>query len=223
MIIINSPHNPSGGVLSSQDLAQLTKLVHGSDIIILSDEVYEHIIFDGRKHYPLISLPGMRDRTVRIGSAGKSFALTGWKVGYVCGAPEVLTPIIKAHQFTTFTTPPNLQKAVAAGLSKDQSYFNNLIKDLEGKRDYLSKALADIGFDVLPCDGTYFVTVDIRGVHNGRDEEFCRYITTEAKVAAIPVSVFYDIDGPSNLVRFCFSKRMEVLEEAMERLRKALT
>lgn len=223
LIIINSPMNPTGKAFHWDELEALAELCLRYDIYAVCDEVYEHLIFDGRKHYPLITLPGMRDRTVRIGSAGKSFALTGWKVGYVCGAPEVLAPIIKAHQFMTFTTPPNLQKAVAAGLSKKQSYFDALTKDLEVKRDYLAKALADIGFDVLPCDGTYFVTVDIRGVHNGRDEEFCRYITTEAKVAAIPVSVFYDIDGPSNLVRFCFSKRMEVLEEAMERLRKALT
>ncbi|KLN60436.1 aminotransferase [Kiloniella spongiae] len=223
LIIINSPMNPTGKAFHWDELEALAELCLRYDIYAVCDEVYEHLIFDGRKHYPLITLPGMRDRTVRIGSAGKSFALTGWKVGYVCGAPDVLTPIIKAHQFTTFTTPPNLQKAVAAGLSKDQSYFDNLTKDLETKRDYLAKALSDIGFDVLPCDGTYFVTVDIRGVHNGRDEEFCRYITTEAKVAAIPVSVFYDIEGPSNLVRFCFSKRMEVLEEAMKRLEKALS
>ncbi|WP_120496874.1 aminotransferase [Kiloniella sp. EL199] len=222
LIIINSPMNPTGKAFHWDELEALAELCLRYDIYAVCDEVYEHLIFDGRKHYPLITLPGMRDRTVRIGSAGKSFALTGWKVGYVCGAPEVLTPIIKAHQFTTFTTPPNLQKAVAAGLSKDQSYFDSLTKDLEAKRDYLAKALADLGFDVLPCDGTYFVTVDIRGVHNGRDEDFCRYITTEAKVAAIPVSVFYDIEGPSNLVRFCFSKRMEVLEEAMSRLKQAL-
>ncbi|WP_085900051.1 aminotransferase [Kiloniella majae] len=223
LIIINSPMNPTGKAFHWDELEALAELCLRYDIYAVCDEVYEHLIFDGRKHYPLITLPGMRDRTVRIGSAGKSFALTGWKVGYVCGAPEVLTPIIKAHQFTTFTTPPNLQKAVAVGLSKDQSYFDSLTKDLEVKRDYLAKALADIGFDVLPCDGTYFVTVDIRGVHSGRDEEFCRYITTEAKVAAIPVSVFYDIEGPSNLVRFCFSKRMEVLEEAVDRLKKALS
>ena len=223
LIIINSPMNPTGKAFHWDELEALAELCLRYDIYAVCDEVYEHLIFDERKHYPLITLPGMRDRTVRIGSAGKSFALTGWKVGYVCGAPEVLTSIIKAHQFTTFTTPPNLQKAVAAGLSKDQSYFNNLIKDLEGKRDYLSKALADIGFDVLPCDGTYFVTVDIRGVHSGKDEEFCRYITTEAKVAAIPVSVFFDMEGPTNLVRFCFCKRMEVLEEAVSRLKKALS
>ncbi|WP_085909538.1 aminotransferase [Kiloniella majae] len=223
LIIINSPMNPTGKAFHWDELEALAELCLRYDIYAVCDEVYEHLIFDGRKHYPLITLPGMRDRTVRIGSAGKSFALTGWKIGYVCGAPEVLTPIIKAHQFTTFTTPPNLQKAVAVGLSKDQSYFDNLTKDLEVKRNYLAKALADIGFDVLPCDGTYFVTVDIRGVHSGRDEEFCRYITTEAKVAAIPVSVFYDIEGPSNLVRFCFSKRMEVLEEAVDRLKKALS
>ena len=223
LIIINSPMNPTGKAFHWEELEALAELCLRYDIYAVCDEVYEHLIFDGRKHYPLITLPGMRDRTVRIGSAGKSFALTGWKIGYICGAPEVLAPIAKAHQFTTFTTPPNLQKAVAAGLLKDKSYFASMTKDLEAKRDYLAKALADIGFEVLPCDGTYFVTVDIRGVHNGRDEEFCRYITTEAKVAAIPVSVFYDMEGPSNLVRFCFSKRREVLEEAVSRLRKALS
>jgi len=160
---------------------------------------------------------------VRIGSAGKSFALTGWKVGYICAAPEVLGPISKAHQFTTFTTPPNLQKAVAAGLGKDQSYFDDLTKDLQEKRDYLTEGLTSIGFEVLPSDGTFFITADFRSLHNGRDEDFCHYITTEAKVAAVPVSVFYDAEGPSHLVRFCFSKRMEVLKEAVRRLGKTLS
>ena len=223
LILINSPMNPTGRAFHWGELEELAELCLRYDVYAICDEVYEHLIFDDRKHYPLITLPGMRDRTVRIGSAGKSFALTGWKVGYICAAPEVLAPIIKAHQFITFTTPPNLQKAVAVGLAKDQSYFDGLTADLQDKRDYLSKELSDIGFDVLPCDGTFFVMADIRGVHDGNDVEFCNYITTEAKVAAVPVSVFYDVEGPSSLVRFCFSKRMEVLEEAVRRLRKVLS
>ncbi|MEH6630722.1 MAG: aminotransferase [Halopseudomonas aestusnigri] len=223
LIIINSPMNPTGKAFHWEELEALAELCLRYDVYAVCDEVYEHQIYDGRKHYPLISLPGMRDRTVRIGSAGKSFALTGWKVGYICAAPEILAPISKAHQFTTFTTPPNLQKAVAVGLGKDQSYFDGLIGELQKKRDYLSKGLADIGFEVLRSDGTFFVTVDIRSLYKGRDEEFCHYITTEAKVAAVPVSVFYDTEGPTNLVRFCFSKRMDVLEEALRRLKKAFS
>ncbi|WP_419905775.1 aminotransferase [Kiloniella sp.] len=223
LILINSPMNPTGKAFHWDELEALAELCLRYDVYAVCDEVYEHQLYDGRKHYPLITLPGMRDRTVRIGSAGKSFALTGWKVGYICAAPELLAPISKAHQFTTFTTPPNLQKAVAAGLRKDQSYFDGLTSELQEKRDYLSKGLADIGFEVLHSDGTFFVTADISSLYKGRDEEFCRYITTEAKVAAVPISVFYDAEGPTNLVRFCFSKRMEVLEEALRRLKKAFS
>ncbi|WP_020592511.1 aminotransferase [Kiloniella laminariae] len=219
LIMINSPMNPVGKVFSWDELESLAEMCLRYDAFAVCDEVYEHLVFGGQKHYPLLTLPGMRDRTVRIGSAGKSFALTGWKVGYICAAPEVLAPIAKAHQFNTFTTAPHLQKAVAEGLAKDRAYFDGLIKELQGKRDYLSKELADMGFRVLPCEGTFFITVDFSGLYRGTDEAFCRHITTEAKVAAVPISVFYEMEGPTKMARFCFSKKMSVLEEAVRRLK----
>lgn len=220
LLLINSPMNPTGKVFSWDELEAIAELCLRYDVYAVCDEVYEHLLFDGRKHYPLISLPGMRERTVRIGSAGKSFAMTGWKVGYVCAAPELLTPIAKAHQFTTFCTPPHLQRAVAVGLAKDKLYYETMIAELKAKRDFMAHGLKEIGFKVLPCEGTYFITVDFSGLYDGDDEDFCRHITMEAKVAAVPISVFYDVDGPPHYARFCFCKRQEVLSEALKRLGK---
>ena len=164
-------------------------------------------------------LPGMRDRCLRIGSAGKTFALTGWKVGYVTGAPAALQPIAKAHQFLTFTTPPNLQRAVAFGLCKDDEYFRTLASDLERKRDFLSDGLRKVGFKVENPRGTYFVSADFNALgFNGDDVAFCRHITMEAGVTAIPISAFYENHGPDTFVRFAFCKRDDVLAEALGRL-----
>jgi aspartate/methionine/tyrosine aminotransferase len=185
--------------------------------------VYEHLTFDGRPHIPLMTLPGMRERAVRIGSAGKTLSLTGWKIGYITAAPRLLQPIAKAHQFNTFTTAPNLQKAVAYGLSQGDAYFEGLALDQQGKRDRLSAGLADLGFGVVPCEGTYFVAADITPLGSADDVQFCRTITTEAGVAAVPMSVFYGAaGGPNNFIRFCFCKRDEVLDAAVERLAKWL-
>jgi aspartate/methionine/tyrosine aminotransferase len=163
----------------------------------------------------------MRERAVRIGSAGKTFSLTGWKVGYVTAAPALLDPITKAHQFTTFTTPPGLQKAVAYGLAKDDAYYEALSGDLEAKRDRFAGGLRRIGFDAVPCDGTYFVTADMRSVGVMDDDvTACRRLTMEAGVTAVPVSAFYQSDAPSNFVRFCFSKRDAVLDGALDRLER---
>ena len=181
--------------------------------------VYEHLVFDGRAHVPLMTLPGMRGRCLRIGSAGKTFSVTGWKVGYVTAAPEVLTPVSRAHQFVTFTTAPNLQKATANGLGKDASYFAGLAADQQAKRDRLAGGLAAMGFAVMATEGTYFLSVDVRSVgFDGDDEAFCRHITTRAGVTAVPVSAFYQDGGVDHFARFCFSKRDQVLDEAVERL-----
>ena len=159
----------------------------------MCDEVYEHIIFDDRRHLSIMTLPGMRERTARIGSAGKSFSVTGWKVGYVTAPPEMMKAIAKTHQFMTFTTPPNLQWGTATGLRLDDGYYSGLAGDMQRKRDRLASALGEIGFDVLPAHGTYFVTTDFRPLgFNGTDEDFCRHITVEAGVTAVPVSAFYD-------------------------------
>ena len=158
------------------------------DAYAVCDEVYEHLVFDGLPHIPLMTLSGMRERAVRIGSAGKTFSLTGWKVGYVTAAPALLQPIAKAHQFITFTTPPNLQAAVAYGLAKEAAYFEGLAAEMQAKRDRLAAGLARIGFEVMECRGTYFITTDFRPLgFNGDDAAFCRQITTEARVAAVPM------------------------------------
>ncbi|NKB59125.1 MAG: aminotransferase [Alphaproteobacteria bacterium] len=219
LILLNNPMNPAAKVFTDDELAFIAELVIRHDAYAVCDEVYEHIVFDGRGHTPLISLPGMRDRCVRIGSAGKTFSLTGWKVGYATAAPELLAPIAKAHQFVTFTTPPNLQKAVAYGLGKDDSYFQGLSDEMQAKRDRFGLGLARLGFDVIDCQGTYFITADFRPLgFEGDDVEFCRHITVEAGVTAVPVSAFYLENGPSHFVRFCFCKKDEVLDAAVERL-----
>ncbi|MGZ9275182.1 MAG: aminotransferase class I/II-fold pyridoxal phosphate-dependent enzyme, partial [Nitrospira sp.] len=172
-------------------------------------------------HIPLMTLPGMRERTLRIGSAGKTFSATGWKVGYITAAAPLLTAAAKAHQFVTFTTPPNLQHAAAYGLNQRSSYFRDLAATQQRKRDRLTAGLKDAGFEVLASDGSYFLIVDIRSVgFDGTDADFCRHITIEAGVAAVPVSAFYHGGGPNHYVRFCFCKRDEILDEACDRLRR---
>ncbi len=218
-VLLNNPLNPAAKVFSPGELERIAELVVRHDAIAICDEVYEHIVFDSAAHLPLLGLPGMRERTVRIGSAGKTLSLTGWKVGYVTAAPALLDPIAKAHQFTTFTTPPNLQQAVAFGLSKGDDYYRGLAGDLERKRDRFAAGLKGLGFDVAPAAGTYFIVADIaaRGATEG-DVDYCRRMTVEARVTAVPLSAFYDQGGPTNFIRFCFAKRDEVLDEAIARL-----
>ena len=219
LILLNSPMNPCAKVFDKEDLSFIASLMEKHDAYAVCDEVYEHLLFDGRHHVPLMTLPGMRKRAVRIGSAGKTFALTGWKVGYVTAAPALLAPIAKAHQFINFTTPPNLQVAVAYGLRKDDNYFNSLSGDLEAKRDRMAEGLGRIGLDVLDCAGTYFITTDFRPLgFNGDDVEFCRHITTEAGVAAVPVSAFYQGGEVRHFARFSFCKDDATLDEALARL-----
>ncbi|HLI13010.1 MAG TPA: aminotransferase [Alphaproteobacteria bacterium] len=223
LILLNSPMNPAAKLFSRAELAIIAELLERYDAYAVCDEVYEHLVFDGQKHIPLMTLPGMRERCLRIGSAGKTFALTGWKVGYVTAPPALLQPVAKSHQFVTFTTPPNLQRAVAYGLGKGDDYFRGLAGELERKRDFFAAGLREIGFDVLACQGTYFITADFRPLgFEGGDIEFCRHITTEAGVTAIPVSAFYQEDGPRHFVRFAFCKEDAVLTEALARLRRHL-
>ncbi len=220
-IVINTPMNPTGKVFTADELSFIADLVKKHDAYAICDEVYEHLTFDGRRHVTPMSLPGMRERTLRIGSAGKAFALTGWKVGYVTGAPAALKPLTKAHQYFTFTTPPNLQRAVAYGLSKDNAYFDSLAADLQRKRDFLAGGLRELGFGVLDSQGTYFVNADFRPLgFNGNDVDFCRYLTTDVGVTPIPVSAFYEGPGPDSIVRFAFCKDDATLIEALQRLRR---
>ncbi len=222
-LVLNSPMNPTGKVFSRADLEMVARAAIEFDAYVICDEVYEHLVFTGAQHIPLMTLPGMAERCVRVGSAGKTFSLTGWKVGYLTGPEVMIDAITKTHQFLTFTTPPNLQRAVAWGLGKDDDYFRELSGDLERKRDRLSDGLRSLGFDVMPCDGTYFVTTDIRPLgFNGDDDAFCRHITEKARVGAIPLSPFYGVDPATHYVRFCFSKHDDMLDEALARLGKVL-
>ena len=160
----------------------------------------------------------MRERTVRVGSAGKMFSLTGWKIGWIEGPARLILPIMKAHQFNTFTTSPALQLGVAYALEHEMDYALGNARELQGKRDLIAKALAGAGFEVLGCEGTYFITTSIRNLTNEPDLEFCKRLTREARITAIPLSVFYGEDGPTDLVRFAFCKRREVIEESARRL-----
>jgi N-succinyldiaminopimelate aminotransferase len=222
LVVLNNPLNPSATVASEADLALLAEFCVRHDAIAVCDEVWEHVVFDGRVHRPLIGFPGMRERCVKIGSAGKMFALTGWKVGFICAAPPLTAVIAKAHQFLTFTTPPNLQAAVAWGLDNSEGWFAAMPGALAASRDRLSEALRREGFAVLPSHGTYFLNVDLAasGIAEA-DMDFCLRAVKEAGVAAIPISAFYEQAPVTHLIRLCFPKRDATLDEGARRLAKA--
>ena len=223
VVLFNNPLNPTATVYGEDQLSLLAHFCMANNSIIVCDEVWEHVVFDGRRHISMFAVPGMRSRTVKIGSAGKIFSLTGWKVGFVCAAPEILRVLAKAHQYITFTTPPNLQTAVTYGLGKDDSYFEEMRRDLARSRDRFTKGLKQIGFPVLESQGTYFVSVDLAPLGlNIDDESFCKRLVAEHKVAAIPVSAFYAEDPVKSVVRFCFAKKDATLDGALERLAGAL-
>jgi aspartate/methionine/tyrosine aminotransferase len=218
-ILLNTPMNPTGKVFTADELGLIASLLQQHDAYAICDEVYEHLVFAPARHIPLMTLPGMAERTLRIGSAGKTFSLTGWKVGYISGPPSLTAIVAKAHQNLTFTTPPNLQRAVAIGLAKDDAYFATLAATLAAKRDRLSTGLRKIGFETLPTDGSYFVIADFSAFRfNGDDTAFCRHLTEHAGVAAIPVSAFYEGTAPTNWIRFAFCKQDSILDEACTRL-----
>ncbi|HYF09946.1 MAG TPA: aminotransferase [Acetobacteraceae bacterium] len=219
-ILFNTPMNPTGKVFTAAELAFIADLITRHDCYAICDEVYEHLTFDGWKHIPLMTLPGMRERCMRVGSAGKTFNLTGWKVGYITCDRSLAPNVAKAHQNLTFTTPPNLQRGVAVGLMKDDSYFEGLGAHLQAKRDRLGEGLRRLGFGVLDTRGTYFITTDVRPLgFNGTDMEFCRTLTMEAKVTAIPVTAFYaSAEAPSHYARFAFCKGDALLDEALSRM-----
>ena len=220
LVVLNSPMNPSGKVFAAAELAALAELIVRHDAYAVCDEVYEHLVFEGAHHVPLMTLPGMRERAVRIGSAGKTFSITGWKVGYITACAALLKPIAKAHQFVTFTTPPNLQHAVALGLQRDAAYFAGLGAPLARGRDRLATGLRALDLPILACDGTYFLVADVAAwLHPGEDDiAFARRLVVEAGVVVIPMSAFYTEAPPRSLVRFCFCKLDATIDEALRRL-----
>lgn len=220
LILLNNPLNPAATMTSAEDLAMLAEFCVAHDLTAICDEVWEHVTFDGARHLPLIGFPGMRDRTVKIGSAGKIFALTGFKVGWMCAAPDIARVLSKAHQFLTFTTPPNLQWAVAEGLATQDAWVQAARARFQAGRDRLAAGLRDAGFTVLPSAATYFLSVDLAASGFTMDDvTFSERLVDEAKVATIPVSAFYAEDPVTSVVRFCFVKEDNVLDEAIARVK----
>ncbi len=230
MVLFNNPMNPASRVFSAAELDILARVCVEHDLVAVSDEVWEHIVFDGREHLPLALRPGMRERTIKIGSAGKMFGLTGWKIGFVCAEPNLIEPVAKAHQFIAFATPPLLQSAVAEGLAWDKSAFNAMRLELEGSRNCLKQALEAEAYVCLDGQGAYFLSIDLKasGLAMG-DVDFCQKIVRDFGVAGIPVSAFVTDHASGQdqgaIVRLCFAKPDSILIEAAQRLgaaRKAL-
>ena len=222
-ILLNTPHNPTGKVFTRDELEWIAEQAIEHDLVIISDDVYQHMVFDG-EHIPMAALPGMRERTISIGSAGKSFSFTGWKIGWVTAPPELRNAVMTAKQFLTFVNAAPLQPAIAAGLRLGDDYFDQLRDDLLAKRDRLASGLKAAGFDVLHTQGTYFLTCDIRGIAErtglpNTSIEFCLALPKACGVVAVPSEVFYRTkEAGRHYVRFAFCKKDEVLDEAISRL-----
>jgi N-succinyldiaminopimelate aminotransferase len=215
-IVVNTPHNPTGKVFTRAELEAIAALCRRRGLVAITDEVYEHLAFDA-PHLSLAALPGMRERTVVISSAGKTFGCTGWKIGWACAPPSLTAGVRAAHQFVTFTNGTPFQHAVAAALGADDAFYARLAADYRARRDALTAGLAAAGLDVLPVQGTYFAIADLGA--GGDDVEFCRTLPARCGVAAIPVSAFYGEEAPvKRLVRFAFCKRDETLGEGIRRL-----
>ncbi|MFX0591631.1 pyridoxal phosphate-dependent aminotransferase [Melissospora conviva] len=223
LVLLNTPHNPTGKVFTADELALIATLCQEHDVYAVTDEVYEHLVFTDADapHVPLATLPGMRERTLRISSAGKTFSCTGWKVGWVSGPAPLVSAVLRVKQFLTFVNAAPLQPAVAVALGLPDRYFTEFRDGMQSRRDQLVAGLTDAGFTVLPPEGTYFVTADVTAL-GGRDGiEFCRSLPARCGVVAVPTQVFYDdVEAGRRLVRFAFCKRPEVLAQAVDRLRR---
>jgi N-succinyldiaminopimelate aminotransferase len=219
LILLNTPHNPTGTVFDRAELDAIAAVAQEHDLLVVADEVYEHLTFDGIEHVPIASLPGMWERTVTIGSAGKSFSFTGWKVGWATGPAPLVGAVRTAKQFLTYVASGPFQYAAVVGLGLPDTYFSEFSSDLQRKRDCLSDGLGRVGLEVFRPQGTYFVTVDIRSLGETDGMDFCRSLPERCGVVAVPNVVFYDdVDAGRSLVRFAFCKRLAVLEEAVDRL-----
>ncbi|MCW2764388.1 MAG: succinyldiaminopimelate aminotransferase apoenzyme [Nocardioides sp.] len=221
-MLVNSPHNPTGTVLTSVELQAVADVAIEHDLVVITDEVYEHLTYDGHRHVPLASLPGMFERTLTLSSAGKSYSFTGWKVGWATGPAELVGAVLAAKQWLTFTSGAPLQPAVAHALDEDPDFPALLAKDLQARRDLLCAGLADVGLDVRVPEGTYFATSDIRALGWKDGMAFCRALPDRAGVVAIPSQVFHDdAEAGRHLVRWAFCKQPEVIEEGLRRLAAA--
>ena len=217
LILINTPHNPTGSVLRAADIEALQDIVDGTDVLIISDVVYEHMVYDGARHESVARYPALAARSVVISSFGKTYHVTGWKVGYVLAPAALTAEFRKVHQFNVFTVNTPMQHALAAYMGKASAYLD-LPSFYQAKRDYFQAGLKATRFDVLPADGTYFQLVRYGAISQLGEAEFCKWMVREAGVAAIPVSAFYDRSRESGVVRFCFAKREATLDAALERL-----
>ena len=220
LILLNSPHNPTGSVFTRAELAAIAELARERDLLVVADEVYEHMVYVG-EHVPIGSLPGMAERTVSISSAGKTFSFTGWKIGWVTATAELVAAVRAVKQFLTFVSGGPFQYAIAEALRMPDAYFTGISAGLRVKRDLLCAGLAEAGFAVYPPEGTYFVTTDIRPLSDADGVQFCRDLPRQAGVVAIPSAVLYDDqEAGRTQVRFAFCKRPEVLQDALARIEK---
>jgi N-succinyldiaminopimelate aminotransferase len=219
LLVLNSPNNPAGRVFTRDELVAIARFAVARDILVVTDEVYEHIVFDG-EHVPIASLPGMRERTVTVSSAGKTFSLTGWKVGWTCAAPPLASAVRAVHQFVTFAVATPFQHAAAVALAAPDEYYAGLRAGYLARRNRLCDGLADVGFGVRRPEGTYFALADIRPLGYDDDDTFCRTLVERVGVAAIPVSAFTAGRAVRHLVRFAFCKDDPTLEEGLRRLRR---
>ncbi|UQN15789.1 pyridoxal phosphate-dependent aminotransferase [Gulosibacter sp. ACHW.36C] len=219
VILLNTPHNPTGHVFAPEELRQIADVAVRHDLVVITDEVYEHLTFDGREHAPIATLPGMRERSILISSGGKTFATTGWKVGWVCASPELVTAVTTVKQFLTFVGPAPMQRGIGAGLRLPDARIAEIRDGLQRQRDVLVEALEGTGMHVHVPEGGYFIVADVAPLGVTSAIDFCRELPERVGVTAVPLSVFYrDTTGVETLVRFAFSKRIEVLEKAAGRL-----
>ena len=219
MIMVNTPHNPTGKVFSQAELGEIARLAIAHDLVVVTDEVYEHMTYDGTRHIPLATLPGMAERTVTISSGGKSFGLTGWKVGWVHAPTELVGAVHTVKQHLSFTSGAPFQRAMVTALNLGDDYFTGLADDLRVRRDLIVDGLSSVGLTVYPAMGTYYVTVDVGPLGYDDGMDFCRDLPGRCGVVAVPTRVFYDDqEAGRSIVRFAYCKRLEVLHEAIERL-----
>jgi N-succinyldiaminopimelate aminotransferase len=218
MLLLNTPHNPTGKVFTRAELEAIAELAVEHDLLVMADECYEHLVFDG-EHIPIVTMPGMRERTITVGSGGKTFSVTGWKVGWITATPELVSAVRCSKQFLTYVSSGPFQYAIAVGLGLPDSYFTAFTENLRLRRDVLSAGLEKAGFDVMPTQGTFFLTADITPLGGTDGLEFCRELPHRFGVVAVPTQVFYDnVEAGRRLVRFAFCKKLDVLDEACRRL-----